>query len=350
MYLYLIIAIFILIAFLAFIDDEDSIVMKFALAAILLIMTCEAAFRPADMDKDYMAYLEMYYSPGSEVAEMVEPSYQFICNIAQALGSPIFIFVIYAFLTIPLKGYAISRLTPFTFMSVLVWYSHHFCLQDMTQIRVALAIAIFLFSLKYLIEGDKKRYLIGSLTAVLFHFSALLFVFLVFFSNNKLSRVMRITLWIAPIAFYAFSFLHIDLLDFIPIEAFQQKKELYEQMRDSGNVSWNEELNIFNPVAFARLFMYYMVMWKYEIIREHAPNVTILLKMSCASICFYAAFAFLPILAGRTEELFACSDFILVPYLIYTVKPQWVGRSLVFMYCASMMFFTLARAQYFTFT
>ena len=347
MYIALLFAILLAIVVLAFFEDEKMQSKTWLLFALASLLTLCAAFRPEGVDKDYMSYLGYYANPNSSMAVLAEPTFKLICSIARFFGYPLLVFVIYALLAVPLKFYSIVRLTPLWYMSILVWFTHLYIVQDLTQIRVAVASAIYLFSLPFLIDGRKWRYLLCIVVAILFHYSALFLLPILVFGNKPMVRWKWMLLYILPLLFYFTSIISIELLYYIPIPFIQKKIVVYEEMIKYSDMF--SELNKFNIMALFRLFAYYMLLWKCNVIAKVYPNMSIVLKIMCYSICVYAGLSFFPVFAVRAQELIGVIDFVALPLLALAFRPNWLGRLAVIVYVVGVFIADLFLYDYLRF-
>ena len=336
MYIALLFAILLAIVVLAFFEDEEMQSRGWLLIVLATVLTLFVAFRPAGIDNDYNSYLGYYKYPSGVAALLTEPTFKMINGLARFLEAPLLLFIIYAFLAVPLKVYAIKRLSPYWYLSILLWFTHLFVIQEMTQIRVAVSTGIFLFSLPLLAEGDKKRFFLCLVFAVLFHYSALALLPLILIGNKYLSRRFRCLLIVLPIAVYAFPFAGMEMLKWIPIPFIQQKLQMYEELMVYEGGVW-ADINIYNAMALVRLFAYYVLIWRYDYLKEKYPYMPMLLKVFCYSICVYVGLSFLPPIAMRVEEFIAIIDCILFPLLAVLIRPHWLGRLLVVLYAICIL-------------
>ena len=336
MYVALLFVILLAIAVLAFFEDEEIQKRGWLLFALAAVLTLFVAFRPAGIDNDYDAYLGYYKHPTGVAALLTEPTFKMISGFARFFEAPLLMFVIYAFLAVPLKVYAIKRLSPYWYLSILLWFTHLFVIQEMTQIRVAVATGIFLFSLPFLADGQKRKFSLCLVCAILFHYSALALLPLLLLGNKELTRPYRWVLVVVPVLMYAFPFIGMDMLKLIPIPFIQQKLQMYEELMVYEGGVW-ADINIYNAMALVRLFAYYMLIWKYDYLKEKYPYMPILLKVFCYSICVYVGLSFLPPIAMRVEEFIAIIDCIMFPMLAVIVRPHWLGRLLVVLYAICIL-------------
>lgn len=322
----------IIVSVLIFFYKEDKYVEKMIFAVVVLMMFCLSAYRPIGIDKDSIMYTEMYIDPDF----LVEPTFKWISSLSSFLFDDVRgVFVIYALLAIPLKAYSIRRLSEFSLLAVLVWLGHFFLVHDFTQIRAAVAIAIFIYSLKFLSEGEKKKYLLAISIAILFHYSSIIYIPLVLLGNTSLSDNWKKVLLTFPLIGYAFAILNVDLLELIPLPFFQDKIKVYQEMKDKGMMA-GDDINIFNVAFLLKLCIYYFLVLKYDILKEKVKHISIVLKIYGFSILFFLVFSFMPVLAYRGSEMLAVVEIIMIPCIAYVVRPLNVARLLIIIFVAAV--------------
>ena len=318
---------------------EMLVYVVFVVIAVMLV-----GFRTPGVDADSLQYVGVYYTMGSDKSELMEPSFALICSIAKFFDDVQVLFLVYALLAIPLKAYSIFRLSHFKMLSLMIWVAHFFLLQDMTQIRVAVATAIFLYALFDLIEGKKKKYLLLCLVAVFFHYSALVLLPLAFLGVKKMNVLWRVFLIAVPLVFYAMYFKGVNLVQLLPLGAFQEKVDAYENLRDKGLAG--DEINIFNMLAMFRLLVYYTLLFMYDVVYERCKEVTLYLKIYCVSICCYVGLSFLPALAIRGSEVFAVIDVVAIPCMVYLVKPSWLMKTVLSVFAFGLFIMNIVLSRY----
>lgn len=333
----LLVALFFVIAALCFFDEvKDKYVFLIYVGAALL-MFCMAGFKPMGLDRDAEVYLSYYYF--TSVAVDVEPTFVAIAALARTLfDSPAFVFVAYALLSVSIRAYGITRVTNLWLISMLVWLSNFYILQDLTQIRAAVATAIFTCSLFFLQKGERYKYLCLVALATAFHYSAMLYALIVFLGNKPLGRIWRAILIALPLIGFAMAALKIDPIVYIPIPYIQERVEIYEDARDVIN-SDMADINVFNIVYLIKIAMYYILLWKEKVISQYVPNFPLFIKVFALSIIIFTMFSSLPVFAFRASEMFGVVEILIIPYLVYTVKPIIWGKVIVVCY-ATVIFLT----------
>ncbi len=335
LFLLLVLSLFSLVAAFAFLEqskDKFTLYCYLGVGAALFLL---ASFKPVEAVADAENYL--YMAEGGSDELLVEPSFLVISSIAENFfGSTYFLFFLYSLIAIPLKLWTISRLSQTWFFSLLFWLSHFFILQDLTQIRASAAVAFFLFGLYFLSQRRRVAFLLCAATASVFHISALVLFPLFVLGNAPLSGRWKVFLAVAPVIGYAMAAAKFNFLTTIPIPYVQEKMEIYETARDAG-VMESDEINVFNVVVLVKLLAYYLLLWKYEVVRERGVEIALWLKIQALSTVCFTSFSFLPVLSFRISELYGVVEILLFPALIYIVRPQWTGRLLAICFASGVI-------------
>lgn len=324
--IFLLYFLFFLVFAFSFWCDENRQGGKWPYLSAFIILFLISAFRPVGIDCDSETYVGMYDGVRLVLAEY---SFVLISDFAYYVFHDYrIIFVVYAFLGVFIKYFALKRLTPLYFMSLLMYMSNFYILHDFTQIRAGVASALFLFALKYMSDGKRLSALLYMLMAVFFHYSSLAYLPLIVLSNRSLSKFYRWLLAVSVPLAYVIYFMGINLITAIPIPFVGDKLELYQQLQDAGDMAV-EHVNVFNLVFIVKIMIYYVLLWKYSVIREKTPIISILLKIYALSIVSFVVLTPLPVLSFRVSELYGIVEIILFPLLYYAVKPEWASRSIV---------------------
>lgn len=335
LFLLLVLSLFALVAAFAFLEqskDKFTLYCYLGVGAALFLL---ASFKPVEAVADAENYL--YMAEGGSDELLVEPSFLVISSIAENFfGSTYFLFFLYSLIAIPLKLWTISRLSQTWFFSLLFWLSHFFIMHDLTQIRASAAVAFFLFGLYFLTQRRRVAFLLCAGAASVFHISAIILFPLVLLGNAPLSGRWKLFLAIAPMIGYAMAIAKFNFMTTIPIPYIQEKVEIYEAARDAGIMD-SDQINIFNAVVMVKLLAYYLLLWKYEVVRERGPEISLWLKIQALSIVCYTAFSFLPAISVRTSELYGVVEILLFPALIYIVRPQWAGKLLAICFASGVI-------------
>lgn len=140
-----------------------------------------------DVGTDYdFIYKKYFYYINEGTDKFGEPLFNLINKIAYHIHKdPVVMFAIVSFLIYTFLFIAIYQQSEHICLSILVFVIGGFFFNSMNQIRQAITMAIFLYSLKYLFKRDKVNYFLWILIACLIHTSALIYIPIYFLYNFK---------------------------------------------------------------------------------------------------------------------------------------------------------------------
>ena len=166
--------------------------IKYVFSSIVLTFLILLTGLRGSVDGDYENYLDIYNNLGkyfSEYSTIVEPCYVFLNKFAFNFNFGFnFVLFIMAVITISPKVIFFFNNSSNFALSIIIFYSTIFFQFDFTQIRQAFAIAIFMYSLKFIINKNIYKYFLSIIFASLFHISALILIPGYFIVNKKYNK------------------------------------------------------------------------------------------------------------------------------------------------------------------
>jgi hypothetical protein len=321
---------FLVIAFFCFQDIREKDLIFLLLGFTLVIVAVFFGQNSKDHSTYITVYEEIIANKVKSPLSLVLIS-KFVYNFFK---DPFFLFLIYASLGVSLKVLAIKSLTDLWFFSLLIYFSYYFFLHDVTQLKAGVASAFFLLSIPAIYEKSLFRFLIFSVIAAFFHFSAL--ILLPFFFIKK-DKIQSWYFFLIPVGFI-FYFFHINftsLISLLDIEIILLK---YEQYSSLGKM---HKINIFNALMIARYIFCAILLWKWKyltMINKYAP---ILIKIYIISCFIFIIFSDMPVVSFRLSELVAIVEIILVPFIIYLFNIRVLGKVVVGIIAVFFLFLAL---------
>lgn len=322
----IVISLFIIVAILSYLEEYIAR-YKYGIYIFIGIILCfVAGFKDINSVNDadtYEYFFEHYDDP--VLAKGVEFSYLWLSSILYpAFQSVYAIFVLYAFISVPTKLYAIKKISPIIFLPLLIYISNIYILHDLTQIRVAVASGFFLISIYYLSLDNRWYAFALMLIAIFFHYSSLSLLPLLFLSNNKMDTKQK-CIWgtLIPLG-YIIYFLHINLLVTIPIPYISNKISAYQELTEKG-IGGNDQINVFNIVFLVNIIIFYYNLLFYNTIYHYCKSSTLIIKIQALSIFFFPAFAIIPAIGFRLSELYSIVNIFAYSNIFYTIKQKMIG-------------------------
>lgn len=250
---------------------------------------------------DYENYINAFYSDIGDSLRF-EPAWNILKGIIKLInGNIVFIVVVYALLGIILKLSIINRMSPFVWISLLVWLSHTFILHDLIQIRASVAAGLFLWAIYFRCIKEKRKCLWCIFIGIMFHYSMIIAFFIFLLSKNKSYKNFYVlTLMFALV----FGCIGLSLGDFIPM-AFVRSDEA----KDVGGII--TKMNIFRC-------LYAFFLWEfYSKIKRLNRYFLLLLKVYTVGCCVMFLFSRPAIIGLRVSEFLCVTEIILIPMILY---------------------------------
>ena len=170
---------------------------------LCLILIIFSALKPSDFCFDIEWYCRLFketapiYSYRYIFGEY-EPAFCYLNSIIKTFTSNYhLLFFILSFISIYMYRAIIMEFAEKKFLALFVYISCFYFLNEMIVLRFGIASAIIFLNIKNLKSGNLKKYLLLSILATTFHYSAIftLFVPLIFKYKNKVKNIKRLLWW-----------------------------------------------------------------------------------------------------------------------------------------------------------
>lgn len=336
--------IFLFIAFFLFVSESIAIPEKYLLFLIAIVLILIAGLRRPGVDSDSLTYIDVFskfdsprnYFQDFSVNSFFEPAYYLIPSIVSiSFGlNYLWVFLIFAILGISLKFVAISRLTDFAILSVLVYYSHFFILHDMTQMRSGVASAVLLLSIPEIYKRNFIRFLLFIGIGILFHYSMIIFLPLYFLSAKKINKLLYLALLFVPFILHFLHFNVLTVFQMFKLGFVSDKIQLYNDLLEADIFGG---INIFNILFLVQLLSCIIFIIKSDLLLKNNKYALLLLKIYCIAAASFVLFSNIPVLAFRISELLGIVQIILMPLILYIVKPKYMALTIVILFALTFI-------------
>jgi hypothetical protein len=270
---------------------------------------------------DTLNYIDAFDHAGTifnwknkETTAYSEHGFYFITVILKSVFDNIsfYFFVISCLTLIPLLK-SICFYCVYPILGFYVYFARFLFARDMNQIRAALAIAVIIYALRYLIKNKPYNYTIIVIITIFIHHSMIVAIFFLFLYNKKISFRFCVFLLI------------MSMIIGIKIGDWVKPILLLTNVRTFSRYIGTENLGINNPVIYYQIFLclilfYYekrlsSIQQGYYVLRNAYLYSTVILILTCN----------LGEIGGRMATLFATCEIFIVPSLIYVIRPRIIG-------------------------
>jgi len=343
----IILSIFAIVVVLSFLEDYMSTWQKALILPVLCIaLICVSTFKPMTT-ADAGTYEYYFFFNDNEIVELAtEPSYIYLSRIVISMGwEVVAIFFIYALLAIPLKLYALWKLTPFVFTAMIVYIGIYYPVHDVVQIRCGAATAFLLWALIPLVKKQYVKAVGLWLIAIVFHYSSFAFLPVLLVGNIKITKNWKYFLGaIIPICLALYA-VHISATSLIPGSFIEGKLDLYKEMSDSGD--WDMYVPYKQLTFLAEFVLLYVFLFYYDTIEKHCIYAPILIKILAIEMGFITIFSDIPVLGGRLHDLFGMFNALAFSCSLYCIKPRYVARIGIVIFSLGYYLIQMADQMYF---
>ncbi|WP_433901938.1 EpsG family protein [Sphingobacterium puteale] len=185
------------IAMFSILDFTESNNRKLCLFIIWVL--CSLFIGTREMGPDYYVYNVFYsYVPKLDALadnfqaftarSKFEPLYIIITSLFSTLGISFEIFhLLFTATFCALFIFSVHKYTPHVFVAIMVYIGFAY-FSGWSAIRQFMAGSIFIYALQFIIEGKRFKFLILIILALLFHYSAIVLLPIVFLRNWKISK------------------------------------------------------------------------------------------------------------------------------------------------------------------
>lgn len=323
------------------------------IVCLTLALICIAGFRGNNVDRDHSNYMDFFQNlvgrPGEyftnyAVNSFNEPMYYLIPSVFKyILGINVkYVFMVFAVLGIGLKVKGILKLTDLVFLSLAVYTAHIYWLHDLTQIRSGVASGFLLLCIPEIYNRNLIKFLILVFISTLFHYSSVIILPLYFLKKDSLNVPLYIAVLLVPIIMYFFQINLFTLFTTMKLGVFSDKLKLYNDLLDQGTLG---KINVFNVIFLIELALCVFFIAKAKTMQLYNKYAILLIKIFSFALAIFVLLSPIPVFAFRISGLLEVTDVILIPMLIYFIRPQYVAYLILIVFCLCNLFIDVVYVQ-----
>lgn len=283
-----------------------------------------AGFRGPEVARDYESYQNIFdyiYDLAGKndgvFLPVIEPGFAAIVLVFRSLSHTnyvLFTMIFFAFASVLLKIISIKKLTANPYLVILFYFSHYFLLHEMTQIRIGFASAFFFIGLIFYLRGNKWIYISLILFATLFHYSALMYLLILFFDSKKFNKPIYFAVLIGSIILGVLRIPFLNYLGSFDPATISGRLGNYANIVESGRA---ENINVFNVLYLLDLGTCFYFIFFIPVNNLLNDKSTLLfLKCNVLSIFLLSFLSGVPSFAFRFSELFGLLSMFMYATLV----------------------------------
>lgn len=331
MYIYPLI--YILLSLILFTDfckvnQRNTILSSIAICMILFIgLRGESGVDSANYIYFFKNHTDTFWNWKNEEKGYAEHGFYFLSIILKSIWNNInFYFLSISIITMSFLVKSLKGFSLYPILGFCTYYSRFLIIRDMNQIRQALAMAIIIYALKYLLQNRERIFLFFIIVATFMHHSSIIVIPFLFLYKYKLSfKQVIIIICISLMSGIIGGFLLKAVL-------VQTGFTIFLNYINTQNLGLMNPALIFQLIICIIFFYYEPILNKqqkgYYIIRNAYLYSTILLLLTCN----------LGEIGGRLATIFATCEIFIIPALSLVLKPRicgylicWILTTLLFL-------------------
>jgi putative capsular polysaccharide polymerase len=344
--MYFLVPIYSFLAFTArfFFKDKISKEVKisiyiFSYTPIIFALLYIAGLRDITVGTDTAHYRDIFNNPDD-----IEIGFQWFAEGIQYIGGDFHLFLFLFFLiSLFLKLYAFKKVSLYPLLSICIYSSFWFLTYEMNGIRQGLALGFIALSYYSLIINKKWYFYLSLLGAILFHYSAFVFLPIIFIVKNKCTNLI---FWIVLGVVVSFAYLGATtfilegLETIIGVDLRLIERIISYQNNESFNANILYSFSTF--VRFVILFITFFFINKVHL-PERAKNL--FLWSALLNISIYLLFSEVEIIATRLSlyyRFYECFFLACLPNAFKGKVTKILIGFLLCLYALSQIIKTLA--------
>lgn len=322
---------------------------QFGLLFVAILLIFLAGLRPVGLDRDSIMYETELLTQFHTINWFSkEPTFWLIqqlnLNFFYGMSTPFFF--IYAITGVFIKYLVINKISPFPFLSFIVYISFFYIIHEMTQIRAGVATAFVFWSMHDVINNKVKFFLAKIFFATMFHASAIFFVFL-YFIRPSLNFKDVILYTFLPIIGIAVMYLNILNEFFLFSSSYlpgflSYKVELYYDLANAGKMEEASPINIGNIVFIILTYftLVYLFFHKNQGVYVR-PIIILSAKWLSVGVFILFSFSFIEVFAYRMSSYLLFPLVIIIPFVFTRFKPALIPLFFFVLYMAYNIYRTI---------
>ena len=354
---YYYLTIFLIISFFALAESVsiESRVKRFGLLLVFFLLTLTAGLR-YETGVDWRIYSGFY--------SLIPPIDQIVTKTGRAgifheidLGYDVFtstikycggsiqtVFFLVSVLSSFFLFKSLKKYTPYPLNSILVYYGLLYFMLDMSGLRQALALAIFLFSCQYIHERKFYRFFLLIVLATLFHWSSIVLLPLYFVCSRRLSLFTIVAFMIPALIIFFFSIRWLDaiitlILPFFSNESLLTKGYIYTTTTEFTG-GWKLNLTTIFNISLSLAILILLITYRQEL-ETRFKYFNLFFNLFFIQLVIYFSCSELPEIAERMKLFFVVANVILLPYFIPLFR---ITKDRIFAFCCIALYaFALSR-------
>jgi len=169
--------------------EVRTYIYVFSYIPIIFALLYIAGLRDITVGTDTAHYRDIFNNPDD-----IEIGFQWFAKGIRYIGGDFHLFLfLFFFISLSLKLYAFKKVSLYPLLSICIYSSFWFLVYDMNGIRQGIALGFIALSYYFLIVNKSRFFYLSLLGAILFHYSALVFLPIIFITKKTCTKTLFLT-------------------------------------------------------------------------------------------------------------------------------------------------------------
>ncbi|WP_051941665.1 EpsG family protein [Maribacter forsetii] len=289
-----------------------------------------------DIKNDTEVYIAYFYDSADSINSLLknfvysrhEPGYLTVEFLnKKIINNHVFHFFVIGCMSLIFIFKSLKNYTTYFYLGLSLYFLRFFFLRDLNQIRAGVALAIVLYSIKFISKRDVLPFYLLILMAASFHKTALLIIPFYYINNYIIKNsISNKKLILALILSFCISFIKIKQIIGELIIKYVPSSASYV----SGYLS--ESGNLFSLIVLYQVIVFLTFMLFENQLKNRQPHYYTIRNMLLVSLLLLFIFNDFAILSSRLSTLFATVEIIILPSFVLLFKNKLMMKILYFIF------------------
>lgn len=273
--------------------EVKTYIYIFSYIPIIFALLYIAGLRDITVGTDTAHYAEIFDDP-----QDIEIGYRLFAEFIKYIGGNFHLFLfLFFFISFFLKLYAFREVSSYPLLSICIYSSFWFLVYDMNGIRQGIALGFVALSYYYLIDNKKSKFFLFMTGAILFHYSSLIFLPIIFIIKKKCTKRLFL---ISFSIIFLFAYLGVSsiILNLLGTVIGVNVRLIERILSYQNNELYNTNI-LYSFGTFVRLLLFFTTYFFIDKINLSERTKNIFLWSALLNIGFYLLFSEVEIIATR---------------------------------------------------
>lgn len=311
-------------------------IVRTLVALLVMLVLLTGMFRGSGMGTDYFSYFYIFRDETD-----IEIGFLAFIRLVKSLGFDYqaFLMIVFLFSFLSKMG-VFAKMSIYPYLSLMIYLGFWFLVYDMNGIRQGIALGIIGFAICSAAEKRPISYWSWCIVAVLFHYSAIVFLPFIFVLRYKCNIWIALTL-IA--AFFTVAVIGVDVLDMI-FDVVGINDVMRKGIKYGMDDSFNQNI-LFSFSTVHRLFICAVLLLTIPKMGIDDNWKNVFLWAAIINVCVYLLFSSVEIIATRISLYYRfveCLSLAYIPSIFNRKSNQILSGILLCLYVLFQVYSTLS--------